>query len=154
MLALIMVLALAACSDSNNNNSGNNADVTTNYYTLARFNYDGDFTEFQKDSYRWYKSIESEKGIYLINTSYYSQEVLDAWEANEVCNSMPINPFWMFRASPSYLEQINITIEEEYLNEAISGVRIYMIPDTLSTDEIENMSSYLEEDAKKTQTAV
>lgn len=39
-----------------------------NYYSLANYNYNGDFNEFAKDSYNWYKSIEDEEGVYIINT--------------------------------------------------------------------------------------
>ncbi len=118
-----------------------------NYYSLAQYNYDGDFQEFYQDSYDWYKSIEDKEGVYIINTSYNSAEMLQIWRDGEVYHNVPDTPFWEFTVSPSYLKQMNINLEEENLNAAASGVRLYLVPDTMPDTEYEIMRAYLEETA-------
>lgn len=118
-----------------------------NYYSLANYNYDGDFNKFSIDTYNWYKSIENEDGVYIINTSYNSEELLKAWKDNKVYKTIPNDAFWEFTASPSYLKQVNIVIDQKDLDDAIRGVRLYLVPDTLNDEEFETMKSYLEETA-------
>lgn len=118
-----------------------------NYYSLAQYDYDGDFNEFYQDSYDWYKSIEDKEGVYIINTSYNSTEMLQIWRDGNVYHNVPDAPFWEFTVSPSYLKQMNINLEEENLSAAASGVRLYLVPDTMSDAEYEVMCAYLEETA-------
>ncbi|MCM1272433.1 MAG: hypothetical protein NC225_01225 [Clostridium sp.] len=118
-----------------------------NYYSLEQYHYDGDFNAFYEDSYNWYRSIENEEGVYIINTCYNSDELLQIWREEQVYKNVPGKAFWEFTVSPSYLKQININIEEENLNDAIRGVRVYLVPDSMSDDEYEVMCAYLEEAA-------
>lgn len=87
-----------------------------NYYSLEQYHYDGDFNAFYEDSYNWYRSIENEEGVYIINTCYNSDELLQIWREEQVYKNVPGKAFWEFTVSPSYLKQININIEEENLN--------------------------------------
>ena len=124
-------------------------DITVpDYYSLAYYNYDGDFNEFYNDSYSWYKSIENKYGVYIINTSYYNGELLKIWKDENIYKAVPDKAFWYFAASPSYLRQMNIDINENDLNDAKAGVRLYLVPDTLNDDEYAVMSAYLDEEAK------
>ena len=87
-----------------NNSKKINIDFkVSNYYSLARYNYDGDFNKFAKDSYNWYKSIENNEGVYIINTSYNSDELLNLWKENKVYKTIPTKAFWEFTVSPTYL---------------------------------------------------
>lgn len=120
-----------------------------NYYSLYEFYYTGDFSEFYKDFYDWYKKMENDSNVYIINSSYYDEEILKSWKENNVYKSIPNNPFWYFTASPTYLKQMNINVDQEIIEEAIKGVRLYLIPDTLNQEDIDIMKSYLKEDAIK-----
>ena len=144
-----MAMILAVLSSSCNNNEMK-VDITApNYYALSEFYFDGDFKEFNKDTYNWYKSIEDKDGVYIVNTSYYSDEILQAWRDNNLYDSLPDNGFWYFRVSPSYLKQINIDVAANEIDNAKNGVRLYLIPDTLPDSEIENMKEYLKANAIK-----
>lgn len=142
ILAIVIVIFVA--------NQGKSVHVdikVPNYYSLANFNYNGDFNEFYQDTYNWYKLIENEAGVHIINTSYISEELLQVWNDNKVYNAIPNNAFWEFTVSPSYLNIVNISVEQQDLDDAARGVRLYLVPDTLQDEEFEAMRSYLEETA-------
>lgn len=120
-----------------------------NYYTLSEFLWTGDFDEFYKDSYNWYKAIENEDGVYLANTDYYNDEILQVWKENKIYDSVPDKAFWYYTVSPSYLKQMQIHLNEEELKAAVNGTRLYLIPDTFTQNEIEQISAYIKEDALK-----
>lgn len=145
--AFLFVLAGIVVLFSLNHNKVKIDFKVPNYYSLAKFNYGGDVNEFSKDTYNLYKSIENKDGVYIINTSYISSELLKVWKDGKVYKSVPDNVFWEFTASPSYLKQINIHIEQKDLDAALGGVRLYLVPDTLSDEEFKKMKSYLEESA-------
>lgn len=147
LTSFLLALAGIVILFSLNRNKVNIDFKVPNYYSLAEFNYNGDVNEFSKDTYSLYKSIENEDGVYIINTSYISSELLKVWKDGKVYKSIPDNAFWEFTASPSYLKQININIGQKDLDAAVGGVRLYLVPDTMSNEEFEKMKSYLEEAA-------
>lgn len=116
-----------------------------NYYSLARYNYDGDFNKFAEDSYNWYKSIENNEGVYIINTSYNSDELLNLWRENKVYKTIPNKAFWEFTVSPTYLKEMNISINSQDLEDANKGTRLYLIPSNFTDEDFETMKSYLQE---------
>lgn len=145
MIMTVVSIILSSCG-----NNDIKADVTVpNYYALSAFYFDGDFKEFYLDSYNWYKSIEGKDGVYLVNTTYYNDEALQAWRDNNLYDAVPDNAFWVFCVSPSYLEQMNIDVVTDEIDNARNGVRLYLIPDTLPDSETENMERYLRSDALK-----
>lgn len=129
------------------NNKDQQSIKVPDYYSLDEFYFTGDFSEFYKDSYEWYKSVENEEGVYLINTAYYDDEILKVWKENKIYNSVPDKPFWYFTASPSYLDEMGISINNDDINSAENGTRLYLIPDTLSNNEMQLIENYLKEDA-------
>lgn len=147
-ILLVVVIGITIILAFLNNSKKINIDFKVpNYYSLANYNYDGDFNKFYFDTYNWYKSIENENGVYLINTSYNDEELLNIWKENNVYKTIPNKAFWEFTASPSYLKQINVNIDPNDLNDASNGVRLYLVPDTLNDVEFETMKAYLEESA-------
>ncbi|MCM1180963.1 MAG: hypothetical protein NC347_11940 [Clostridium sp.] len=147
-ILLVVVIGITIILAFLNNSKKINIDFKVpNYYSLANYNYDGDFNKFYFDTYNWYKSIENENGVYLINTSYNDEELLNIWKENNVYKTIPNKTFWEFTASPSYLKQINVNIDPNDLNDASNGVRLYLVPDTLNDVEFETMKAYLEESA-------
>lgn len=107
-LTASVIIAALAMTAKNTIVEMNNDMKITDYYSLSEFRLDGDYDEFYKDSYNWYKSIENENGVHLVNTSYYSDEVLNIWKENKIYNTIPDNAFWYYTVSPSYLKQMNI----------------------------------------------
>ncbi len=149
ILAAVVVLTAIISTVSNHVKKSNTAAKMNNYYTLSEFLWTDDFNEFYKDSYDWYKSIENENGVYLANTDYYSNEILQVWKENKIYDSVPDKAFWYYTVSPSYLKQMQINLSEENLKAAINGTRLYLIPDTFTQNEIEQFSAYIKEDALK-----
>lgn len=150
IIVIVLILITTVVSVVNQNQKSTANIKVNDFYSLASYDCDEkSFDKFRKDSYNWYKSIEKEDGVYLINTAHYAKKVLKIWEKEEVYNSVPKNAFWYFAASPSYLNTIGINIEEAYLKQAENGVRLYMIPDTFSKEEMEAMTDFLKEDALK-----
>lgn len=144
----VIAAALAMAIKDKVDKPGGNIKIS-DCYSLSEFKFNGDFNAFYKDSYDWYKSIENESGVYLVNTAYYNDDILTSWKENEIYDSVPDKAFWYYTVSPSYLKQMNINISNDIIHNAVSGTRLYLVPDTLSQNEIEQISSYLKEDALK-----
>lgn len=56
-----------------------------------------------QDMYDWYKSVENSDGVYIVNTTYYSDDVLNYYE-----EGASLEPFWYFTLSPNYLNELGI----------------------------------------------
>lgn len=151
MIALLLVVAVTASINIIKYKS-DSTDIfvkVPDYYALAQFNFNGDINKFRRDCYEWYKSIEGNEGVYIVNTAYYDDELLQTWKENKIYNITPADSFWYFTVSPTYLSKMGISLEQKYMDAAVKGVRLYMIPDTLNNSEREKMAAYLKEDAVK-----
>lgn len=150
VIAIIVLLLIYVMYLSNKNKIKSPVEIIIpDYYSLSEFYYEGEFNKFSVDVYNWYKKIENNDGIYLINTTYFDDDILDIWRENQVYNSIPDKAFWYFRASPSYIKNMGINVSHEEITNAKDGVRLYLLPDMLSEEEMGKMKSYLEEDALK-----
>lgn len=110
--------------------------------------FSGQSKQFDQDLYDWYASIAEEDGVYLIHTQYYGEEVLAIWSDNAVYTNVPAKSFWNFILSPNYLENLGIVVSEENLTAARNGVRLYLLPSTLSDTERSKMIAWIEESDK------
>lgn len=151
MTALLLLVAVTASINIIKYKSDGSDIVVKvqDYYSLSQFDFDGDINKFRRDCYEWYKAIEGNEGVYIVNTAYYDDEVLQIWNENKIYNTVPADSFWYFAVSPTYLSRTGISLEQEYIDAAMNGVRLYMIPDTLNHSEMETMRDYLTEDALK-----
>ncbi|HHJ9678810.1 TPA: hypothetical protein ACQN3H_001860, partial [Streptococcus pyogenes] len=59
--------------------------------------------------------------------------------------NVPSRPFWYLTYSYNYLSDFGVDLSEDELSEIKGGTRLYLIPETLSTAEIEVMKGYLQE---------
>lgn len=113
----------------------------------------GSFTrqsnKFSADVYEWYKSIEGEKGNYLINTEYYSKSLLSKLQESRIDKELPSNPFWLFTISPNYLKELGLEVTEVLIEEATKGKRLYLLPEGLSIDEKSKLMKWIEEKDKR-----
>ncbi|MEB3025123.1 MULTISPECIES: hypothetical protein [unclassified Parvimonas] len=101
--------------------------------------------EFYKDMYNWYKSISEEKGVYIINTTYFSDTMLKDYKANNLYKFIPNRPLWVFKMSPNYLKKMGINVNENAINMAKQGYRVYLIPDNISKDDSNVIKNWLKE---------
>ena len=101
--------------------------------------------EFYKDMYNWYKSISEEKGVYIINTTYFSDTMLKDYKANNLYKFIPNRPLWVFKMSPNYLKKMGINVDENAINMAKQGYRVYLIPDNISKDDSNVIKNWLKE---------
>ena len=105
----------------------------------------GQSDQLDQDFYDWYSSMADQDGVFLIHTQYYGKDILTQWENGGIYTTAPQKPFWYFTVSPNYLSQMNIQISDEELIAAKNGTRLYMLPDTLSTAEQNQMISWIRE---------
>lgn len=117
-------------------------------YVIENINIEDNF-DFYTDCYEWYKKIENDDGVYLLNTAYYDDELLDNWKGNSVYQHIPKKGFWYFAVSPSYLKTMNIDYDEKLIDDAKNGVRVFLIPDSYSEEEKNAMADYLAEDSER-----
>ncbi|WP_321971660.1 hypothetical protein [Paratractidigestivibacter sp.] len=89
--------------------------------------------------YAWYAEHEHDEGVYFINTKLFKETTIKAYGGPD----MTIKPFWYLAASPSYLEQIGVDIPDELVQEAEQGTRVYLLPESLSASETEQMKDLL-----------
>lgn len=92
-----------------------------------------------QDMYDWYKSVENSDGVYIVNTTYYSDDVLNYYE-----EGASLEPFWYFTLSPNYLNELGISISNDIIEKAKNGVRIYLVPNTWTNGQLDNLKSLIE----------
>ena len=101
--------------------------------------------ELYKDMYNWYKSIYEENGVYIINTTYFSDAMLKDYKANNLYEFIPNRPLWVFKLSPNCLKIMGINVDENAINMAKQGYRVYLIPDNISKDDSNVIKNWLKE---------
>ena len=101
--------------------------------------------ELYKDMYNWYKSIYEENGVYIINTTYFSDAMLKDYKANNLYEFIPNRPLWVFKLSPNCLKKMGINVDENAINMAKQGYRVYLIPDNISKDDSNVIKNWLKE---------
>lgn len=101
--------------------------------------------ELDKDIFDWYKEIHDKNGVYLVQTTYYDDEILNLWRTNEIYKTVPERAFWYFTFSESYIGKLGIHVSNETLKAAEDGTRVYLIPSGMSEEEKAIMKSWLEE---------
>ncbi len=144
---LILICAVAVWFFIN----GKKADIgfkVKDNYVIESLNIEDSF-DFYNDCYEWYKKIENDDGVYLLNTAYYDDELLDNWKGNNVYQHIPKKGFWYFAVSPSYLKTMNIDYDEKIIDDAKNGVRVFLIPDSCTEEEKTAMADYLAEDSER-----
>lgn len=110
--------------------------------------YAGTTNTLEKSMYQLYQRIGQMEGVYLAQGNYVNQEQLDALAGNGEYNHVPDKPFWYLVYSYNYLKNQGITLTKEDISEINEGVRLYLIPDTLSSEERQKMELYLKESVK------
>jgi len=93
--------------------------------------------------YHWYDSIDDTDGVYLVNTTYYTQEALDAMRGEGYLPVVPSRPFRIYVASPNYLRSQGFELDEELVARAHAGERIYLVPSTMDAQLADEVKSYL-----------
>lgn len=109
----------------------------------------GNSKELDKSLYDWYKGMYDDNGVYLIKTTYYDNEILNGLKQNNVHENIPEKPFWYFSYSPNYIEYMNLNIDSNILNEAKSGTRVYLMPESYSENEKAKLKNWLTESSTK-----
>lgn len=107
----------------------------------------GQSDQLSQDFYHWYSSIAENNGVYLVKTEHVGSDLLADLRANKICSAIPNNPFWYFTVSPNYLGKLGITVDNKSLARAKAGTQLYLLPDTLSDEDLKQMKAYLCEEA-------
>ncbi|WP_227868779.1 ABC transporter permease [Streptococcus pyogenes] len=105
--------------------------------------YSGTTNSLERDMYSFYQSISDLPGVYIAQGEYLDNQYLNTVQGTY--QNVPSRPFWYLTYSYNYLSDFGVDLSEDELSEIKGGTRLYLIPETLSTAEIEVMKGYLQE---------
>ncbi|OFL55338.1 ABC transporter permease [Streptococcus sp. HMSC073F11] len=119
-------------------------------YVISRFvegddvgTYAGTTNSLERSMYNFYQRISELPGVYIAQGQFLNQESLDA--VYGTYQHVPKKPFWYLKFSYNYLQDLGIPLSDEELLEMRNGTRLYLLPNTLNTEELEVMKAYLQE---------
>lgn len=105
--------------------------------------YAGTTNSLERSMYNFYQRISELPGVYIAQGKFLNQEYLDA--VYGTYQHVPKKPFWYLKFSYNYLQELGIPLNDEELLEMRNGTRLYLLPNTLNTEELEAMKAYLQE---------
>lgn len=105
--------------------------------------YAGTTNSLERSMYNFYQRISELPGVYIAQGQFLNQESLDA--VYGTYQHVPKKPFWYLKFSYNYLKDLGISLSDEELLEMRNGTRLYLLPNTLNTEELEVMKAYLQE---------
>lgn len=105
--------------------------------------YAGTTNSLERSMYNFYQRISELPGVYIAKGQFLNQESLDA--VYGTYQHVPKKPFWYLKFSYNYLQDLGIPLSDEELLEMRNGTRLYLLPNTLNTEELEVMKAYLQE---------
>ena len=105
--------------------------------------YAGTTNSLERSMYNFYQRISELPGVYIAQGQFLNQESLDA--VSGTYQHVPKKPFWYLKFSYNYLQDLGIHLSDEELLEMRNGTRLYLLPNTLNTEELEVMKAYLQE---------
>lgn len=105
--------------------------------------YAGTTNSLERSMYNFYQRISELPGVYIAQGKFLNQEYLDA--VYGTYQHVPKKPFWYLKFSYNYLQDLGIPLSDEELREMRNGTRLYLLPNTLNTEELEVMKAYLQE---------
>ena len=105
--------------------------------------YAGTTNSLEHSMYNFYQRISELPGVYIAQGQFLNQESLDA--VYGTYQHIPKKPFWYLKFSYNYLQDLGISLSDEELLEIRNGTRLYLLPNTLNTEELEVMKAYLQE---------
>lgn len=105
--------------------------------------YAGTTNSLERSMYNFYQRISKLPGVYIAQGQFLNQESLDA--VYGTYQYVPKKPFWYLKFSYNYLQDLGIPLSDEELLEMRNGTRLYFLPNTLNTEELEVMKAYLQE---------
>ena len=105
--------------------------------------YAGTTNSLERSMYNFYQRISELPGVYIAQGQFLNQESLDA--VYGTYQHIPKKPFWYLKFSYNYLQDLGIPLSDEELLEMRNGTRLYLLPNTLNTEELEVMKAYLQE---------
>ena len=105
--------------------------------------YAGTTNSLERSMYNFYHRISELPGVYIAQGQFLNQESLDA--VSGTYQHVPKKPFWYLKFSYNYLQDLGISLSDEELLEMRNGTRLYLLPNTLNTEELEVMKAYLQE---------
>lgn len=95
---------------------------------------------FSEDALAFYRDYYYYPGLYFHYIFEVDQERLDEMRGSYA--AVPNQPYWELTASQSLLEEYDFDLEENWLEEAKQGKRVYLIPDTFSEDDQKQIEQF------------
>lgn len=141
--ALLIIMSCAGCAEADDSLYAIDHFLITSKDEQFR----EDFNQLTVDTYNWYKSIEGEDGVYILHSDHYTDDLLQEWKDHNLYTSIPEDGFWYFTVSVNYLEDNGFILTDEEKELISSGVRLYLLPDSLEQTKAETMQAFLREDS-------
>ena len=151
-----LLIAVSYCLDAPLNQFIDNMKVSREWknvedmYVISSFvegddvgTYAGTTNSLERSMYNFYQRISELPGVYIAQGQFLNQESLDA--VYGTYQHVPKKPFWYLKFSYNYLQDLGISLSDEELLEIRNGTRLYLLPNTLNTEELEVMKAYLQE---------
>ncbi|MBR2738424.1 MAG: hypothetical protein IKD88_06925 [Lachnospiraceae bacterium] len=142
VLPLLLILLCGGCANSDR------------YYGIDHFSIREDGDAFREamdaltvDVFRWYQSLEGEDGVYLMHYDLFTAETLAEWKAMGLYQTVPDEDVHYYTASVNYLTDRGLSLSPEEQDLVAAGVRLYLLPESLSTAETAALRAFLTEDA-------
>ena len=105
------------------------------------------FDQLTADTFEWYQSIEGNDGVYIIHYDLFGKELMKEWKENGIYETVPEEDLSYFVSSENYLSASGYSLYEEEKELIHSGVRLYLIPETMDKEEAERTTAFLREEA-------
>ncbi|MBO4650544.1 MAG: hypothetical protein J5653_05065 [Clostridiales bacterium] len=136
----------------NNKKLMNSWEEVSDYLVLSEMKIGEDGSSFagesialDQDLYDWYKSVYKDEDVFLVNTSLYDDELIDTWREYQVYEHLPSEGLWMFSYSENYLKLQGVPVDEDVLERADKGTRIYLIPSSWSEEKKASVKEWIPE---------
>ena len=99
------------------------------------------------DTFNWYRSIEGEDGVYIVHYEFYEKAMMREWKQSGIYQTVPESDLQYLVVSENYLKDSGHELSADEKELIRSGVRLYLLPESLSEEEAETMKAFLEEEA-------
>lgn len=108
--------------------------------------YAGTTNTLEQDMYNLYQELDRRiPGVYLAQSEFLDETSLANLAANGIYQHVPRKAFWYLTYSYNYLQDMGIELSPEEITAIQSGARLYLLPDTFSSQEVETMEAFLQE---------
>ncbi|HAR6214903.1 TPA: amino acid ABC transporter permease [Staphylococcus pseudintermedius] len=124
----------------------------SNYYTLKDMQTGEDLSTIagksnalDRDIYHWYQSIVKDANVFIAHSEYFDKDLLEYYREQAIYENVPEKAFWYMTFSPNYLKNIHLNVAQQYIDNAESGTKVFLIPDSYTKQQKEKFEQWIKE---------